>query len=110
MVKVWDEMNQEEKKETVLEEMRGLLRSGKLLVEFSKADGTMRKMYCTTDENIIPWPDNPVEGEGQVREKSKDPELFVVWDLEKESWRSFKYERVVSWEIVELVAGESANG
>lgn len=41
----------------------------------------------------MPWPDNPVEAEGSMQ-KEKDPNLIVVWDLEKEGWRSFRFERL----------------
>jgi hypothetical protein len=50
-------------------------------------------MHCTTNPKIVPWPDNPVEVEGSIA-KEKDPNLIVVWDLEKEGWRSFRFERL----------------
>ncbi len=68
----------------------------KCLVKFEKADGTIRDMMCTTNPRMIPYPDNPTEAEGDIP-KEKDDNLIVVWDLEKEGWRSFRFERLQSW-------------
>lgn len=51
---------------------------------------------CTTNPRMIPYPDNPTEVEGEIP-KEKDDNLIVVWDLEKEGWRSFRFERLQSW-------------
>ena len=70
-------------------------------VTFEKADGTERVMECTTDGNRIPWPDNPVQDVNTTQvEKTKDENLIVVWDMQKEGWRSFKFDRVKSCAIL----------
>ena len=67
-------------------------------VVFEKADGTIREMVCTTNPDIVPWPDNPTEAEGRIPEKrNKDENLFSVWDVEKEGWRSFRFERLIKY-------------
>jgi len=46
----------------------------------------------------VPWPDNPTEAEGRISEKrNKDENLFSVWDVEKEGWRSFRFERLIKY-------------
>ena len=86
--------NQNEKRE----QLKSMLNEQSMVVTFEKADGTTRVMKCTTNPYIVPWPDNPIE---DVRvtpiEKTKDENHFVVWDLEKEGWRSFRWERVTGW-------------
>lgn len=73
--------------------LKAILQEKSQRVVFEKADGTLRVMHCTTNPKIVPWPDNPVEATGSVQ-KEKDPNLIVVWDLEKEGWRSFRFERL----------------
>ncbi len=59
---------------------------------FEKTDGSIRKMWCTLCPTFIPK---------SVTKKIKDPdkkyseENIRVWDLEKESWRSFKIANVI---------------
>ena len=71
------------------------------LVLFEKADGSMREMKCTTNPTTIPWPDNPVEDISTLKtERVPDENHFVVWDIEVKGWRSFKYDRVTTWEVI----------
>ena len=80
------------------ENLKSMLTEESIVVTFEKADGTSRIMKCTTNPTIVPWPDNPVEDVSVSKiEKVKDENHFVVWDLEKEGWRSFKWERVTGW-------------
>lgn len=57
-------------------------------VKFTKADGTERTMLCTLKDEYI-----MKESAG---ESVKRPETQVVWDIEKEDWRSYRYDRVKS--------------
>jgi hypothetical protein len=78
--------------------LKSQLTEQSMVVTFEKADGTPRIMKCTTNPDVVPWPDNPVEDVSVTKtEKVKDENHFVVWDLEKEGWRSFKWERVTGW-------------
>ena len=66
-------------------------------VTFRKADDSTRVMKCTKDANRIPEDalNRIVNGH-----KAKAPAgLYRVWDLEKQDWRSFKEERLVSWKV-----------
>lgn len=87
--------------------IRGLLHSGEITVTFVKADGTEREMLCTLNGHKIPVsvakPVNLTTGttpvDGIVRESKKprkepDPHSIRVFDLEKQEWRSFRFDRL----------------
>lgn len=76
------------------------LRKGTALVTFKKADGTIRVMECTLADYLLP----EVKGTG----RPTPDHLVLVYDLEKDAWRSFKRESVISVEIPET--GEVFNG
>ena len=87
-------------KEQIREWVRGLLQNSEVTVTFTKADGTDRDMLCTLDGSRIPVsPVKPVPVDGIVRESKKpkqapDPHSSRVFDLEKQEWRSFRFERL----------------
>ena len=70
-----------------IEDLRDLLRGNMVTVLFTKKDGSLREMICTTMEEYIP----PVSGTSIPRD-----DIVTVWDLENEGWRSFRYESVIS--------------
>lgn len=53
-------------------------------VTFKKVDGTVRTMQCTLAEYLLP------ETKGGKSTAASNPDVLVVFDLEKEAWRSFK--------------------
>ena len=88
-------------KELIREWVRGLLQNSEVTVTFTKADGTDRDMLCTLDHSRIPISIiKPVQSvDGIVRESKKpkkepDPHSIRVFDLEKQEWRSFRFERL----------------
>ena len=88
-------------KEQIREWVRGLLQNGEVTVTFTKADGTDRDMLCTLDHSRIPVSiAKPVQSvDGIVREsrrpkKEPDPHSIRVFDLQKQEWRSFRFERL----------------
>ena len=84
--------------------VRGLLQNGEITVTFVKADGTERDMLCTLDGSRIPVTvakpistTAPVDGivrESKKPRKEPDPHSIRVFDLEKQEWRSFRFERL----------------
>lgn len=80
--------------------VRSLLQKGAVTVTFVKADGTERAMLCTLDHTQIPeTPAKPVPVDGIVRESKKprkepDPHSIRVFDLDKQEWRSFRFDRL----------------
>lgn len=62
-----------------------------LCITFTKADGTDRELFCTLAESAIPADKVP---KGTGRETSDATQR--VFDVEKQEWRSFKWESVKS--------------
>ena len=91
-------------KEQIREWVRGLLINSEVTVTFTKADGTDRDMLCTLDHSRIPvrpiaptTSTAPVDGiirESRKPKKEPDPHSIRVFDLEKQEWRSFRFERL----------------
>lgn len=70
-------------------------------VSFKKVNGDHRKMHCTLDPRYIPAPvDSQHLDEQHARPENLD--VVVVWDLQKNGWRSF---RVDSVEYVQEIDG-----
>lgn len=69
------------------------LRSGPTLVDFIKKDGSTRLMECTLKAELLPprVEDLPAEDK-KVRKKNENQ--CVVYDLERQAWRSFTYDSV----------------
>lgn len=61
------------------------------VVTFKKKDGTIRKMKCTRNPNLIPEEQHPKDGIS-VEEST----TIRAFDLEKGEWRSFIIENVMS--------------
>lgn len=80
--------------------VRSLLQNSSVTVTFVKADGTLRDMKCTLNWDMIPVDkqpkDTPVDGivkESRQR-KEPDPHSIRVFDIEKQEWRSFRFDRL----------------
>ena len=86
--------------------IRNLLSVTEITVTFVKADGTVRDMRCTLDQDRIP-PQPPRElnkapVDGIVREdreiaaliKPEENHTQKVFDLDAGAWRSFRYDRL----------------
>lgn len=82
--------------------VRSLLQNSQVTVTFVKSDGTVRDMLCTLDHSLIPpRPVVPQSAsvDGIVRESRKprkepDPHSLRVFDIEKQEWRSFRFDRL----------------
>ena len=80
--------------------VRSLLQKGAITVSFVKADGTVRDMHCTLDWDRIPQDKQPGKPsiDGLVKEsrqrKEPDENSLRVFDLEKQEWRSFRFDRL----------------
>jgi len=70
------------------------LPDSELHIEFTKKDGTVRKMRCTLDEQYVPKATKE-EPLSQKKVRAVNEEVQVVWDLDKEAWRSFRWDSVV---------------
>ena len=63
------------------EELRELLRNGKVKFEFPKNDGTLREAFGTLFPKYIPL-------EFQLKDSSRNIHTLRYFDLEKNAWRS----------------------
>jgi len=67
------------------------LRNGRCEVDFTKKDGTKRKMVCTLNMDLIPGDHHP-KSDGNSTSQTNGS--IRVYDFEKEAWRSFRVESV----------------
>ena len=67
----------------------GLLKEIEIELEFVKANGELRKMRCTLNEELIPEDKRP---KGSARKTPED--TIAVFDLDKQDWRSFRYDSI----------------
>jgi len=86
--------------------IRNLLNVSEITVTFVKADGTVRDMRCTLDQDKIPpqppraaKPAKEAPVDGIVREskevtRSEESHTQKVFDLDAGAWRSFRYDRL----------------
>lgn len=65
------------------------LSEGEVNITFTKANGELRKMRCTLNTKLIP----EVQKE-ETSERKVNPDVQPVWDLDKQAWRSFRYDSV----------------
>lgn len=78
------------------QELRDLLHQHELRVTFTKADGEQRIMPCTLRVELLP--SAPVTE--SHRKENTDPNLFRVFCTDRKEWRSFRFERIISTEII----------
>ena len=79
--------------DALITQWRGQLGDTICTVKFTKADGEEREMKCTTNLRYIPEEKMPKKSD----EGNNDRKLFIVFDTEKSEWRSFRYERVLTF-------------
>lgn len=88
------------------QQLKNELGEGLVRVEFiKKSTGEHREMLCTTNHTLIPkehQPKPPIHEGVDVWELDKiepmkevDPDLFKVFDVNKQGWRSFRYESIL---------------
>lgn len=70
-----------------------------LKVVFTKTDGTERTMLCTKNPQLIS--EKVSFEENKTDKEHKETSVVRVFDLEKNDWRSFRYDSVKSFTIQE---------
>lgn len=73
---------------------KDLLNEEVVTVKFEKSDGTLREMTCTTAPFRIPEEKAP-KGVREIQTTSTQR----VFDLEKQEWRSFKWDSLLTVEF-----------
>jgi hypothetical protein len=71
-----------------------LLRTGEVMVNFTKKDGTVRSMRATTCPDLVPA--RPVNEVAQTKKKQPNPDVMPAYDLDAQGWRSFRWDSVRS--------------
>ena len=74
--------------------LRELLKTQEAKISFTKKDGTEREMRCTLAESKIPTEKLPKNSK-----KSKSDDALAVFDVEKNDWRSFRFDSVTKIEF-----------
>lgn len=68
-----------------------MLQGGQIIiVEFTKKNGDLRKMRCTTNLSIIPETEHPSEDSTRIYTE----EVIRAYDIDAEGWRSFRVDSV----------------
>lgn len=78
--------------EAMREDLKNNLRAKIGTVTFTKQNGEERVMRCTLQDSILP---KQVDLEEAVQKKGPTDSL-AVWDMDKNAWRSFRYDSVIS--------------
>jgi hypothetical protein len=72
--------------------LKELLKQNVVEVTFIKRDGSERHMRCTLQDELIGI---------RTYSKRKEPDdMVTVWDLEKQAWRSFRTDSILSYRQV----------
>lgn len=74
------------------EEVSAGLKSAIATVVFEKADGTLRTMRCTLQEQFLPEQTESKTG----KKKTVNEEVMSAWDLDNGGWRSFRLDSIQS--------------
>ena len=81
-------------------DLKNLLEQNVLVVDFTKLNGDKRVMTCTLREDMTPRATkDDAMSQKAVREVSDA--VVSVWDVNAKGWRSFRYDRINSVNIVE---------
>jgi hypothetical protein len=67
------------------------LQNGVAFVTFYKKDNTVREMTCTQQATRIDY-ENKTTGE-----RKRNDNIVVVWDMDKQQWRSMRKDSIMCW-------------
>jgi hypothetical protein len=88
----YETLIQEDKVMMNLNQLKQSLESGIVTVVFEKADGTLRKMRCTLQADILP----PRVLQEDESSRAENLDRLAVWDIENGGWRSFRMDSIKS--------------
>ena len=71
--------------------VKGLLQEREVTVDFVKADGEFRSMKCTLSESLGA---KYTKKNATENTRQPNPDTCVVWDLNRQAWRSFRWDRM----------------
>jgi hypothetical protein len=73
-------------------DIRALLKENIVEVVFTKKDGSERTMICTLMNEFLPSQAELITQDGAI------DDIITCWDLEQDSWRSFRLDKIISIE------------
>jgi len=76
------------------EAFRKLFANNIINLSFMKKDGTKRNMRCTLINDYL-----PNQMDIKEEETKKNPDVLAVWDLDKNAWRSFRLDSIISYSV-----------
>jgi hypothetical protein len=79
------------------EELLKALRNNKVVVTFTKVDGTKRDLFCTLKTDLIPQ-DKAPKNEKPIKENDSIIKVFAL--DEANGWRSFRVDSVTGMTII----------
>ena len=80
--------------ESQREEIKKQLKESILRITFEKKDGTNRVMLATLRNDYIEPILKPT-----TNHRKPNPEVCCVFDIEKDGFRSFRWDSLISWEV-----------
>ena len=81
------------------EYLKGILQTGIANVTFVKKDGTQRVLRCTLSPTELPEQTDLEKAFKQ--QKTPNPDVLAVWDIENKGWRSFRYDSILGYMVHE---------
>jgi hypothetical protein len=78
--------------EFIKEDVIATLKESKCVITFTKVNGEVREMPCTLRSDIVP----AYERKTPVTESTKESTTVSVWCLDKQAWRSFRFDSLIS--------------
>lgn len=76
------------------DELKAALASGIVHLSFKKKDGTIREMRATTMSDVVQQLIKP-----NAAHRAPNPDVCAVVDVEKNEFRSFRWDSLISWEV-----------
>ena len=83
-------------------ELKEIIQNNIVTVVFTKVDGTERTMKCTLLPEYLPQKHSDGAQLLQESVKVENPNNLSVWDLETNSWRSFRCDSVQKVQMMTL--------
>lgn len=77
-----------------------LLKQHILEITFTKVNGELRVMPCTLREDMLPLRELKENDDGTSR-RPKPPNTISVYCTDKKEWRSFRFDNLKTWKILE---------
>lgn len=78
------------------EMVQNLLELGKVSVTYNKK-GNEKSIICTLNKNLIPA--DRIKINFEEKKEMYDQSIQIVWDTEKQKWRSFTWDSVIEISI-----------